>query len=202
MSEHVRRSTVRGKTTADEVPIDLYEHARRRLLVNEPMLGYARERPAAAQALTAGEVGALKSVGLSTAAWSGKANEDPLMQSIADFMALIETSFTTAQAAAYLKLDVSRIRQRLRERSLLGLEYDGERRLPCFQFERKHVLPGLREVIGALPQNLPPLDIAQWFLLPNPDLEDAGQSVPLSPRDWLLRGNPVGAVVALAQGFE
>jgi hypothetical protein len=124
------------------------------------------------------------------------------MQSIADYMALIETSFTTAQAAAYLRLDVSRIRQRLRERSLLGLEYDGERRLPRFQFERKHVLPGLREVIGALPQDLHPLDVAEWFLLPNPDLEDASQSVPLSPRDWLLRGNLVAAVVALAQGFE
>jgi hypothetical protein len=117
-------------------------------------------------------------------------------------MALIETSFTTSQAAAYLRLDVSRIRQRLRERSLFGLEYDGERRLPRFQFERKHVLPGLREVIGALPQNLHPLDVAEWFLLPNPDLEDASQSVPLSPRDWLLRGNLVAAVVALAQGFE
>ena len=42
MSDHVRRSTVRGGIVADEVPIDLYEHARRRLLVNEPMLGYAR----------------------------------------------------------------------------------------------------------------------------------------------------------------
>jgi len=202
MSDHVRRSTVRGEAVADKVPIDLYEHARRRLLVNEPMLGYARERPAAAQAMTAGEIDALKSVGLSTAAWSGTAKEDPLMHSIADYMALIETSFTTSQAAAYLKLDVSRIRQRLRERSLFGLEYDGERRLPRFQFERKHVLPGLREVIGALPQNLHPLDVAEWFLLPNPDLEDASQSVPLSPRDWLLRGNLVAAVVALAQGFE
>jgi hypothetical protein len=202
MSDRVKHSTVRGETVADEVPIDLYEHARRRLLVNEPMLGYARERPAAAQALTAGEIDALKSVGLSTAAWSGTAKEDPLMQSIADYMALIETSFTTAKAAAYLRLDVSRIRQRLRERSLLGLEYDGERRLPRFQFERKHVLPGLREVIGALPQNLHPLDVAEWFLLPNPDLEEASPSVPLSPRDWLLRGNSVAAVVALAQGFE
>jgi hypothetical protein len=202
LSDHVRRSTVRGKTVADEVPIDLYEHARRRLLVNEPMLGYANERPAAARAFTAGEIDALKSVGLSLAPLSGTAKQDPLMQSIADYMALIETSFTTAQAAAYLKLDISRIRQRLRERSLFGLEYDGERRLPRFQFERKHVLPGLREVLGALPQNLHPLDVADWFLSPNPDLEDANQSEPLSPRDWLLRGNPVLAVVALAQGFE
>jgi len=50
------------------------------------------------------------------------------MHSIADYMALIETSLTTTQAANYLKIDVSRIRQRLRERSLFGIEYEGERR--------------------------------------------------------------------------
>jgi hypothetical protein len=124
------------------------------------------------------------------------------MHSIADYMALIETSLTTTQAANYLKVDVSRIRQRLRERSLFGIEYDGERRLPRFQFERKQVLPGLREVIGALPEQLNPLDVAEWFLSPNPDLELAEQDSPLSPRDWLLHGEPVTAVVALAHAFE
>jgi hypothetical protein len=202
MSDHVKRSPVRSKTVGDEVPVDLYEHARRRLLVNEPMLGYANERPPTAQAFTAGEIDALKSVGLSAAPSSGTSKQDPLMQSIADYMALIETSYTTSEAADYLKLDISRIRQRLRERSLFGLEYDGERRLPRFQFERKQVLPGLREVIGALPRDLHPLDVAEWFLLRNPDLEDADQPEPLSPREWLLRGNPVAAVVVLAQGFE
>jgi hypothetical protein len=123
------------------------------------------------------------------------------MHSVADYMALLETSLTTSQAAEYLKVDISRIRQRLRERTLFGIEYDGERRLPRFQFERKQVLPGLREVIAALPSQLNPLDVAVWFLAPNPDLEIHEQT-PLSPRDWLLRGQPVAAVVALAQGFE
>jgi hypothetical protein len=202
VANQVKRSADRRESIAGELPLELYEHARRRLLVNEPMIGYALSGGSAAQTLTAGEIDALESVGLSTAAWSGSANQDPLMRSIADYMALIETSLTTGQAAGYLKLDVSRIRQRLRERSLYGIEYDGERRLPRFQFERKQVLPGLREVIGALPEHLNPLDVAEWFLSPNPDLEVAGQDAPLSPRDWLLHGEPVTAVVALAQGFE
>jgi hypothetical protein len=202
VANQVKRSAERRESIAGEVPVELYEHARRRLLVNEPMIGYGVPRNSAAQALTAGEIDALESVGLSTAAWSGSANQDPLMRSIADYMALIETSLTTGQAAGYLKLDVSRIRQRLRERSLYGIEYDGERRLPRFQFERKQVLPGLREVIGALPEHLNPLDVVEWFLSPNPDLEVARQDAPLSPRDWLLHGEPVTAVVALAQGFE
>jgi hypothetical protein len=192
----------RRESIAAQVPIELYEHARHRLLVNEPMIGQTVPGGSAAQALTAGEIDALESVGLSTTAWTNSANQDPLMHSIADYMALIETSLTTTQAASYLKVDVSRIRQRLRERSLFGIEYDGERRLPRFQFERKQVLPGLREVIGALPEQLNPLDVAEWFLSPNPDLELAEQDAPLSPRDWLLRGEPVTAVVALAQAFE
>jgi hypothetical protein len=202
MVDKIRRSEDGRHSLVGEVPIELYEHARRRLLLNEPMIGYAVPGGLAAQSLTAGEIDALESVGLSTAAWAGGAKQDPLMHSIADYMALVETSLTTSQAADYLKVDVSRIRQRLRERSLFGIEYDGERRLPRFQFERKQVLPGLREVIGVLPEHLNPLDVAEWFLSPNPDLEVAGQDVPLSPRDWLLRGKPVTSVVALAQGFE
>jgi hypothetical protein len=201
MPNQRKRSAVRGESIAAEVPIELYEYARRQLLVNEPMSGYALQGGSAAQTLTAGEIDALESVGLSTAAWVGSRKQDPLMHSVADYMALLETSFTTSQAAEYLKVDISRIRQRLRERSLFGIEYDGERRLPRFQFERKQVLPGLREVIAALPAQLNPLDVAVWFLAPNPDLE-VQERTALSPRDWLLRGQPVSAVVALAQGFE
>ena len=202
MTHQVRRSKSRGSSTAGEVPTELYEFARRRLLVNEPMIGYAWQGGSAAQSLTAGEIDALESVGLSTAAWTGDPKQDPLMRSIADYMALLQTSFTTSQAAEYLKVDISRIRQRLRERSLFGVEYDGERRLPRFQFERKHVLPGLREVLEALPEQINALDVAVWFLTPNADLEVTEEDSSLSPRDWLLRGRPVAAVVALAQGFE
>ncbi len=200
MSHQVRRSESTPEVTEPhEVPAGLYEQARRRLLQNEPL----RDRGtghSASGALTAGEVAALESVGLSTAPFAGEPAEDPLQQSIADYMALLETSYTTAQAAKHLKVDVSRIRQRLRERTLLGIDYDGERRLPRFQFERHRVLPGLREVMAALPEALNPLDVAQWFLAPNPDLEVGEQS--LSPREWLLRGQPIEAVAALARGFE
>jgi hypothetical protein len=180
----------------------LYEEARRRLLLNEPMLSEARSSASAVAALSVGEAGALESVGLSTAPWVAGPEHDPLIRTIADYMALLETSLTTAEAARYLKVDVSRIRQRLRERSLYGIEYDGERRLPRFQFERKQVLPGLREVISALPEALNPLDVAEWFLSPNPDLELQKEDAPLSPREWLLRGESVETVVKLAQGFE
>jgi hypothetical protein len=210
MKNSTQRKTAERAQTPD-IPAGLYTEARRRLLQNEPLL--ERANGLGAGALSAGEVAALESVGLTTAPFVAEPGPrgdhprgghppdgDPLVQSVADYMALLETSYTTSEASKHLKVDVSRVRQRLREGTLFGVEYDGERRLPRFQFERRQVLPGLREVMAALPAGLNPLDVAQWFLAPNPDLE-AGQEN-LSPREWLLRGKPVEAVAALARGFE
>jgi hypothetical protein len=178
----------------------LYQEARRRLLKNEPLRGDSGE--SANRTLSAGEINALQAVGLSVTARKRKAKHDPLKASITDYMALLETSYSTSQAAQYLKVDASRVRQRLRENSLFGIDYDGEKRLPRFQFERAQVIPGLREVLAALPEGLNPLDVAEWFLSPNPDLEIETQDEPLSPRDWLLKGHPAKDVVNLAEGFE
>jgi hypothetical protein len=182
----------------DEDASRLYEEARRRLLKNEPLRGESAE--SAARTLSLSELNALKAVGLNTEPFKKGAARDPLTQSITDYMALLETSYSTSQAAKYLKVDASRVRQRLREHSLFGIDYDGEKRLPRFQFERAKVVPGLREVLAALPAGLNPLDVAEWFLSSNPDLEVEGDVNPLSPRDWLLSGAPVEPVVALARG--
>jgi hypothetical protein len=198
MKHPTQRKMEEGAQTPD-IPAGLYAEARRRLLHNEPLLEQASGLGAGA--LSAGEVAALESAGLTTAPFAAEpSGGDPLAQSVADYMALLQTSYTTSEASKHLKVDVSRVRQRLREGTLFGIEYDGERRLPRFQFERRQVLPGLREVMAALPVGLSPLDVAQWFLAPNRDLEVGEENV--SPREWLLRGKPVKAVVALARGFE
>jgi hypothetical protein len=205
MKSSTQRKMAERAHTPD-IPAGLYAEARRRLLQNEPLL--ERANGLGAGALSAGEVAALESVGLTTEPFVAERDPrgghppdgDPLVQSVADYMALLETSYTTSEASKHLKVDVSRVRQRLREGTLFGVEYDGERRLPRFQFERRQVLPGLREVMAALPAGLNPLDVAQWFLARNPDLEVGQEN--LSPREWLLRGKPVEAVAALARGFE
>lgn len=192
----------RSDSGSPQVPAALYHSARRRLLENEPLRARSAKDVNPARVLSSGELDALQSVGLAAGSWAGKGAADPLAHSIADYMALLETSFTTAQAAKHLKVDTSRIRQRLRERSLYGIEYDGERRLPRFQFEGRKVIPGLADVLSELPADLNPLDVAEWFLAPNPDLETDSADAPFSPRTWLLTGHPVAAVVALARGFE
>jgi len=97
----------------DEDATRLYEEARRRLLKNEPLRGESGE--SAARALSAGELDALRAVGLTTAPFDEGSARDPLTRSITDYMALLETSYSTSQAAKYLKVDASRVRQRLRE---------------------------------------------------------------------------------------
>src|ERR1700674_1660380 len=145
----------------DEVATKLYAEARRRLLKNAPLRGESAEGRQSAESLSVGELTALESVSLSTEPFEKPGVQDPLMQSIGDYMALLETSYGTSEAAQYLKVDASRIPPRLREHSLFGLDYDGEQRLPRFQFERQQVIPGLREVIAALPEGLSPLEIGR-----------------------------------------
>jgi hypothetical protein len=182
------------------VPAGLYEQARRQLLENEPLRARSSEGTDIPHALSVTEIDALRSVSLSTERWKTEGRTDPLAQSIADYMALLDTSLTTSEAAKYLKVDPSRVRQRLRAGTLYGVDYDGEKRLPRFQFERRKVIPGLADVLPQLAAHLSPIDVAEWFLSPNPDLEVEEQ--PVSPREWLLSGRSVELVVSLAGGFE
>lgn len=184
---------------ADELQ-QMFRASARALLRNQPLRGASSEAIQPATALSKAELDALHAVGLVTEPWPAERPDDPLARSIVDFIALVETSLTAARAARLLDVDVSRIRQRLRERSLFGVEYEGEWQLPRFQFERRKVLPGLAQVLAALPADLNPLDVAEWFLSPNPDLAPEDEDQPLSPRAWLLRGLPPERVAAVARG--
>jgi hypothetical protein len=178
-----------------------YAAARAALAHNRPLTtattSPSDHRPAAD--LSAAELKALRGVGAFKDDAVIAATDDPLIRSHAQYMALLEESLSASEAAKLLRVDVSRVRQRLRERSLFGLEYDGSWRLPRFQFERRLVIPGLAQVLKALPSDLFPLDVVDWFLLPEPELPLESDAAPLSPREWLLSGRPSHAVVRLAR---
>lgn len=177
----------------------LFRASARALMANRPLREVATPGSEFALTLSEPELKALEQVHLSTKPWVGDVTRDPLTRTIVDYMALVETSLSTAEAAAMLEVDVSRIRQRIRERSLFGLEYEGEWRLPRLQFERRKALPGLAEVLGALAAELNPLDVVTWFLEPNVDLAADEGEPPMSPRAWLLRGRSPGTVAQLAR---
>ncbi len=184
-----------------------FRESARSLMANRPLQELAQPSAQAQAVLSRSELRALEAVGLTTRPWAGADADDPLTRTIVDHMALVETSLSTAQAAALLGVDVSRVRQRIHARSLAGFDHEGEWRLPRFQFERKNVLPGLAQVLAVLPLDLTPLDLATWFLAPNVDLEGgpasgstaADTATPVSPRAWLLRGSSPDAVVTLAR---
>ena len=148
--------------------------------------------------LSAAEAEALRGIGAFKDDAPIRPDNDPLIRSQAQYIAVLEESFSAAEAAKLLRVDVSRVRQRLREHSLFGIEHEGAWRLPRFQFERRFVIPGLASVLKALPADLFPLDVIDWFALPDSDLQLDSDPGPLSPREWLLAGRPVAAVVALA----
>ena len=178
-----------------------YTVARAALARNRPLTADAPEGNRSTTDLSAAETEALRSVGALKDDASVRAENDPLIKSQAQYMALLEDSLSSADAAKLLRVDVSRVRQRLRERSLFGIEYEGSWRLPRFQFERRLVIPGLARALKSLPSDLFPLDVVDWFVLPDPDLQLESDAAPLSPREWLLSGRPIEAVITLARDF-
>ena len=177
----------------------LFRASAKALMANRPLREVATLAAGPAAVLSKAELESMEKVGLSTKPWASDVARDPLTKTIVDYMALIETSLSTAEAATTLGVDVSRIRQRIRERSMFGVEYEGEWRLPRFQFERNKVLPGVAEVLTGLPLEINPLDVATWFLEPNIDLEAGENEPPMSPRTWLLRGGSSSTLARLAR---
>ena len=178
-----------------------YAAARAALARNRPLTTAATSSSDRRRAsdFTAAEAAALRSVGAFKDETPVQASNDPLIRSQAQYMALLEESLSAAEAAKLLHVDVSRVRQRLRERSLFGIEHEGSWRLPRFQFERRLVIPGLAQILKALPPDLFPLDVVDWFLLPDSDLQLDSDTAPASPREWLLSGRPVETAVRLAR---
>ena len=191
-----------GNTAAEKRSLaKWYAAARAALARNRPLTTDALPTSTSssrASDLSAAETTALRNVGAFKDETPIQVDNDPLIRSQAQYMALLEESHSAAEAAKLLHVDVSRVRQRLRERSLFGIEHEGSWRLPRFQFERRLVIPGLAQILKALPPDLFPLDVVDWFLLPDSDLQLDSDTAALSPRDWLLSGRPIDAVVTLA----
>jgi hypothetical protein len=120
-------------------------------------------------------------------------------QAAAAYQRLRADSLTVEDAAGRLGVNASRVRQRLAERSLYGLKDGNAWRLPAFQFVADGLVPGIDIVFRRLPADLGPLAVARWLATPNADLTTRDdEERPLSPRQWLLEGNPPEAAATLA----
>jgi hypothetical protein len=151
--------------------------------------------------LTAAEVEALDRGGLDLSP-KKDGEESPLARTTARYAALLGTSLTTADAAARLRVEPSRVRQRLAEGTLYGIRSPQGWRLPAFQFQEDGPLPSVGEVIALLSSHLHPLAVHNFFTLPSADLHAPELDRDLSPREWLQAGYPPQAVAELAAHVE
>lgn len=160
--------------------------------------GFTSLLPAIDPALPAAELQALAAVGLRATSRTRERAESARGRYAATFLDLFNNADTPAELAQKLGLDPSRIRQRIRDRSLLAIELNGEKRVPRFQFEGTVEVPGLARVLAAAGDRMTPLAFAMWFLTPTADLATDEDDAPISPRDWLLRTGDVETVLAIA----
>jgi excisionase family DNA binding protein len=125
----------------------------------------------------------------------------PLARTAAKYAALLATALTTREAAGLLGTGESRVRQRLKEKTLYGVKAGRENRLPAFQFEGGKEVPGIGEVLRHVDRSLHPVALSNWFTLPNPDLHLDEQERAVSPREWLLSGGAPEVLVPLTEAL-
>jgi hypothetical protein len=108
-------------------------------------------------------------------------------------------ALTTKEAARLLQVQPSRIRQRLGERTLFGIEKQDHWILPRFQFDDGQIVPGMGKVLQVLDETLHPVTVERFFATPQPELyaDEVGRD--LTPREWLQAGYDPAPVIRLAR---
>ena len=153
------------------------------------------------RAFTAGEVRALSRVGLQRSERLRGDAERARREALAVFFTAFHTALSTAEAAALLGVNASRVRQRVKERTLLALNDASELRFPSIQFFKGKELPGLRSVLPALPEQVKAIEALSWLATPTAELADDGAE-PRSPRDYLLATGETAPVIELARALK
>lgn len=142
--------------------------------------------------LTASEVALLEAEGLDLSPLEPGA-EDPVAVTAAITATLLANALTIEAAAEHLRTSEADVMDRIRERSLYGVE---GALLPQFQFTADGLVPGIDRVLQAAPAALHIVELWGWLTNTDPNLDVGGQ--PYSPRDWLLSGGDSTRVVELA----
>jgi hypothetical protein len=126
---------------------------------------------------------------------------DPVEQTRVAYAALLLDTIPANDVAVHLDRDVSRVRQRTRERSLWSITTEAGTRYPRVQFaDDGSEIRGMGAVLKALPPDLHPVAVLRWLTLPKPELRVEGETV--SPRDWLRAGGQADEAVALAEDLH
>lgn len=157
--------------------------------------GVSREMPEEEQAI-------LRDVGFTLKGRSDP-SADSLAASIVKYAALVERSLSANEASDKLGLTPSRIRQMISDQSVYSFLIGHKRHVPDFQFEGDRLTPNIASVNRALPRELHPVAVYNWYNLPHVDLfVDGDPDKTVSPLDWLRTGRDTDRVVFLAGLLE
>ncbi len=124
------------------------------------------------------------------------------VQKASQWAVLLQGSVSSKEAAELLGVSEGRIRQLAAEKALYGFKWKRGWRFPRFQFVDGHLLPGLAEVVQALPDNVSPVSFCSWMTQPSGNLYVEEEHRGLSPVEWLRRRFPVSRVIALAKHLD
>jgi hypothetical protein len=114
---------------------------------------------------------------------------------------LARESWSLAQAAKLLRVNPSRLRQRLSSanRTLYGIKDGRAWRIPKFQFSRGKLVRGIGEVLPRIRADAHPLAVRNWFTTPHQDLVVGASGRRITPLEWLSSGRSPADLAALAE---
>jgi hypothetical protein len=128
---------------------------------------------------------------------------DLVNQISAEYAVIASTAIDTSEAAEWLHVKPSRIRQRIGDHTLLAIQgVENNWLLPRFQFDNEgREIPGMRRVLQCMEEGLHPITINGFLNAPQPDLYSDLLQKPLTPKEWLKSGHPVEPVIDLAKAL-
>jgi hypothetical protein len=154
-----------------------------------------------AREFTEEEAGILARGGLTLEPYAG--DHDAASRTATRYAAMLSLALMESEVREMLGVGASRVRQRVADGSLYAIGVGRERRFPAFQLDERTLIPGIGEVLKALPDDLHPLEIESWLTSSDPDLtmdgNDGETSNALSPREWLVSGGSVDALLPTAR---
>ena len=128
---------------------------------------------------------------------------DPMAQTTVKYAAIVTRSLSIKAASRRLGLSPDRIRRMIADRSLYSFLIGHRRCIPDFQFQGNRLVSNIAGVNQALPHDLHPVEVYNWYHLPNLDLF-LGDNIDdtIRPLDWLKGGYDAERVVFLANRME
>lgn len=148
-----------------------------------------------AKMFTKKELEALKAVGVDV---FSDPDLTPLLNGEFERLTLLETAFSTLEAAQCLNVSTSRLRQRVMEGTISAMKArDGKSwAFPSWQFHDEGEIPGLSAVMKAIPNGLNAVDAYRFFTTPQAELEDE-DGKEMRPIDFLIKGGDPSIVADL-----